>query len=173
MITKDFLKSVQMTRVGSYEVCVPINLMLDKIQEWVEEGLQLQPDFQRNHVWSQDQQSKFIEYLLKGGITTPLYFNHPNWMGSFKGDFVLVDGLQRLTAILKFLKNELTVFDNQYLKDFEDERFINEIYIKINVNNLKTRKEVLKWYLDINSGGVVHTEEELEKVRDLLRKENI
>lgn len=27
-----------------------------------------------------------------------IYLNHPNWMGSFKGNMVLVDGLQRITA---------------------------------------------------------------------------
>jgi hypothetical protein len=39
------------------------------------------------------------------------------------------------------------------------------------VNDLKTKAEVLQWYLDINSGGVVHTETELEKVKRLLTKE--
>jgi hypothetical protein len=39
------------------------------------------------------------------------------------------------------------------------------------VNDLKTREEVLQWYLDLNSGGVVHTEEELNRVREMLEKE--
>lgn len=30
----------------------------------------------------------------------------------------------------------------------------------------------VKWYLDINSSGVVHTADELSKVRSLLEKEN-
>jgi hypothetical protein len=39
------------------------------------------------------------------------------------------------------------------------------------VNSLATRREVLQWYLDINAGGVVHTEAELQHVRNLLKRE--
>lgn len=42
---------------------------------------------------------------------------------------------------------------------------------KINVNNLLTRREVLQWYVEFNSGGTPHTTEELDRVRALLRKE--
>jgi len=34
-----------------------------------------------------------------------------------------------------------------------------------------TRKESLEAYIKLNRGGIVHTEEEIEKVRELLRKE--
>ena len=36
------------------------------------------------------------------------------------------------------------------------------------VNDLSTYSEVLQWYLDLNSGGTVHTEEELNRVQQLL-----
>ena len=36
------------------------------------------------------------------------------------------------------------------------------------INNLKTRGQVLEWYLQLNDRGVVHTKEELDKVRRLL-----
>jgi hypothetical protein len=31
---------------------------------------------------------------------------------------------------------------------------------------------VLKWYLEFNSGGTVHTEAELNKVRKMIEEEN-
>lgn len=34
--------------------------------------------------------------------------------------------------------------------------------IKVNVNDLKTEKEVLQWYVDMNAGGTPHTKEEIE-----------
>jgi hypothetical protein len=43
--------------------------------------------------------------------------------------------------------------------------------IKLNINDLKTKKEVLQWYLDFNTGGTVHTEEEIVKVKKLLEQE--
>jgi len=44
--------------------------------------------------------------------------------------------------------------------------------MKINVNDLQTRAEVLQWYIDFNSGGVVHTAEEIARVKALLEKES-
>ena len=46
------------------------------------------------------------------------------------------------------------------------------ITLSINIATLKTRKEVLQWYLDFNTGGVIHTDKEINKVKDLLRKES-
>jgi hypothetical protein len=39
------------------------------------------------------------------------------------------------------------------------------------VNDLKTREEVLIWYLEMNSGGTPHTKEELDRVKRMLEKE--
>jgi hypothetical protein len=39
------------------------------------------------------------------------------------------------------------------------------------VNDLRTRKEVLQWYLDLNTGGTIHTSDEIEKVKRLLAAE--
>jgi len=137
-------------------------------------GLDLDPDFQRGHVWSEDKQIAYVEFCLKGGDSSrDILFNHPNWQGSYKGQMVLVDGKQRLEAVRKFLRNELPVFGHT-IDEFEDKaimlRSSNTDFI-FKVNNLKTRKEVLQWYLDLNSGGVVHTSEEIEKVRRLLEQE--
>ena len=38
------------------------------------------------------------------------------------------------------------------------------------INDLPTRELVLKWYLQMNEGNVAHTEEELDKVRQMLSK---
>ena len=43
-----------------------------------------------------------------------------------------------------------------------------DLDLLFNVNNLKTKKEVLKWYLEMNTGGTVHTKDELNKVKGML-----
>jgi len=85
------------------------------------EGLDLDPDFQRGHVWTEKKQIAYVEFCLRGGQSSrDIYFNHPNWQGSYKGQMVLVDGKQRLEAVRKFIRNELPVFDGHTLNDFED-----------------------------------------------------
>jgi len=161
----------QLTSVGSYQVNMPLRFLQEKITEWQNDlNLQLDPDFQRGHVWSEEQQISYMEFLLRGGKSARvIYFNHPGWMGSFKGEFVCVDGLQRLTACLKFLNNELKVFGLYYDEFDGDLPF--DIDLLFNVNNLKTKAEVLVWYLEFNTGGTVHTEEEIQRVKDLLDNE--
>jgi hypothetical protein len=138
-------------------------------------GLDLDPDFQRGHVWTEQKQIEFVEYCLKGGAgSRDIYFNHPGWNTHYKGLMTLVDGKQRLESVRKFLRNELPIFDGHCLNDFDKPKRmlrISDAYLNFHVNNLKTRKELLQWYLEINTGGVVHTDEEINKVRDLLEKE--
>lgn len=153
-----------------YVVSQPLNRFDKYIEEAIKDDLQLNPDFQRGHVWTEEQQISFVEFALRGGTIPPFRFNHPNWMGSFKGDFVCVDGLQRITALLKFLKNELPVFGG-YLRSEIDgiDAVIRRIDLSISVNTLQTKNEVLKWYIELNEGGVVHTKEEINRVKSLLQ----
>jgi len=82
-----------------------------------EHKLNLIPDFQRGHVWTKDQKIAYIEFMLKGPESSKnIYFNHPGWMSSFKGDFVLVDGLQRITAAIDFLTDQIPANSFQNLK---------------------------------------------------------
>jgi len=165
----NFKEIKQLTRQGNYEVSQPLLYLDEVIERYEKYGLNLDVEFQRAHVWSEDQQIAFVEFILRGGQTQPLLFNHPNWLGSWKGNMVLVDGKQRLTALLKFIKNDLKVFGG-YTKDKIDGLGLRGIDIKVNVNNLKTMKEVYQWYIELNSGGTPHTEDEINKVKKLLKE---
>lgn len=159
-----------LTRIGNYEINIDFEHIGETINRYKKYKLNLTPDFQRGHVWNQEQQIAFVTFLLRGGKTTPIYFNHPGWMNDFKGDFVIVDGLQRLTALLKFHSNKIPCETGHFYEDFENIRLL-DIDVRFNINNLKTRREVLKWYLEINSGGTPHSFEEIERVKKLLDKE--
>lgn len=152
-----------------YHVTHQLNRFDTYIDNEVREGLQLNPDFQRGHVWTEEQQVAFVEFALRGGTIPPFRFNHPNWMGSFQGDFVVVDGLQRITALCKFLKNELGIFGGHLRKDIEGiELHLRGVQLSVTVNDLKTKQEVLKWYVELNEGGTPHTKEEIERVKQLM-----
>lgn len=173
-ITK-FKDIPQLTRVGSYQVNMPLRDIPDKIKKWQEDewyNLQLNPKFQRGHVWTEEQQIKYIEYLLRGGkAANVIYFNQPSWQGTAitdYNDFVCVDGLQRLTAVLRFMNNEIKVFGSYY-KEFDD-KLSFDVDLIFNINNLKTEKEVLQWYVDMNSGGTPHTNEEIERVEKMIHE---
>ncbi len=153
-----------------YHVNIPLEYIPTTIERYLKEyNLNMNPDFQRDYVWTEEQKTKYVEYVLKNPTSgLEIYFNHPNWMGSFEGEMVLVDGKQRLSAILDFFNNKIKVFGN-YLKEFEGP--VPFISLCFNVAKLQTRKEVLQWYLDFNTGGTYHTSEEIQKVKDLIKEE--
>jgi hypothetical protein len=175
----DFKDIPQYTRDGNYRVNVSWDYLEETLEGYAERSqkfgsvasLELNPDFQRGHVWKESQQVAFVEHCLRGGVgSREIRFNCTGWMADFRGPFVIVDGKQRLEAARKFLRSELKVFGH-YFNEFTGRiRSLTTDFI-FNINDLKTRKEVLQWYLDINTGGVVHTPDEIQKVRDLLAKE--
>lgn len=154
---------------------VSLKYLNESVAKWVKtDGLELCPDFQRGHVWTLDQQVSFVEYILRGGTTTPLLLNHPGWMTSFKGDFVVVDGLQRLTALTMFLSDKLAVFNGHYRMHIEGiEQLLRSKYMGIRIASLQSETEVLRWYLELNSAGTQHTADELDRVRRLLRQKEL
>jgi hypothetical protein len=151
-----------------------ITLEWDMIERWLSESMpesELNPDFQRGHVWTRDKQIKYVEYILRGGKSSKdIYFNHPGWNNNYEGKCVLIDGKQRLEAARAFLRDEFPVFGSLY-SEYTDKLRISEAWFNVHINCLPTRAEELQWYLDLNSGGVVHTDDELSRVRELLEKE--
>lgn len=160
---------------GGYRTNVEWGFLSHHLEHWMADDkitarLDLEPDFQRAHVWTPAQQTAYVEFIIRGGYSgKELYFNCVGWMGSFKGPFVIVDGKQRLQAVRRFLRNEIPAFGCAY-EAYED-RLPTHCEFVMNVNNLKTRAAVLEWYLQLNTGGVVHTDAELKRVEKLLAKE--
>lgn len=165
------------THNPSYRINVGWKYLQSTLDRWQSRNdkfpLDLNPDFQREHVWTLEQQIAYIEYALKGGKSgRELYFNCVGWQGKYDGEFVIVDGKQRLHAVMQFLDNKVPVFGGYYFKDISGHLPTTAEFIFC-VNDLPTRKEVLQWYLEMNTGGTPHSKEEIEKVKLMLDSEKI
>lgn len=170
MTITNFQDIPRFTMPASYHVNIPLDYLVEQISRYIENGLQLNPDFQRGHVWTEAQQIAYVEYVLRGGTSgREIYLNLPglNWGDA---EFVCVDGLQRITACLRFMENEIPAFGTLY-KDYEG-RISQQMNLSLWINTLETRQEVLTWYLELNSGGTAHTEAELDKVRGMIAREH-
>ncbi|HCT84513.1 MAG: hypothetical protein A2X11_11840 [Bacteroidetes bacterium GWE2_42_24] len=66
-----------------------------------EQGKILVPEFQRNQVWKQQQKSRFIESLILNIPVPPFYISQ-----DLDGNMIIVDGLQRTTAIFEFFSGK-------------------------------------------------------------------
>lgn len=137
--------------------------------------LNFNPEYQRGRVWTREQQIEYVEYKIRGGIGADIIcLNVPGLRGEYKpktADLLdyqgeVVDGLQRLTAVLEFKKDMFPIFGDHYCKDLG--RIPSYLIFKFKIGNFWHRREVLTWYLAVNSKGTPHSVEEIERVRKLL-----
>jgi uncharacterized protein with ParB-like and HNH nuclease domain len=93
------------------------HLSIREVVEQIDErDIDLSPDFQRDYVWKIRQQTRLVESILLGIPLPAFYFNQEKG-----GRYQVVDGVQRLTTIAKFMHNELNLQekDLEYLKNFK------------------------------------------------------
>lgn len=167
----------QLTDCGHYCVNISWDYLEDHIRNeqdrknGVMGTLDLEPDFQRGYVWTMAQKVAYVEYILRGGRSgRDIYFNCVGWNRGWEGPFVIVDGKQRLEAVRGFLADKVLAFGNRKSEYTDKLRMVGPDFLW-HVNDLDSRAKVLQWYLEMNAGGTVHTQDELDRVRDLLAKE--
>jgi hypothetical protein len=151
-----------------YEIDLMWRSVESHVRDCEREGLDVDPDFQRAHVWSVEQQRAYIEYMLRGGeVARTVYVNAPDFNVNGYVGATLVDGKQRLEAVRAFMRGGLLVFGGHAIGDFTDSPRIFAGRLKWCVTALRSRADVLDLYLNINAGGTPHTEEEIARVRRL------
>lgn len=181
---RELYRRVRPLRKSTYTVHNPIGRIEETLETLDQDArrlggrLELCPDFQRGHVWSQAKQVAFIEAIFRGTAPMVIRFNCPSWGGkkSVSNGLELnsvqcIDGLQRLTAMREFVAGKFKVFGDQTFETLKGTTFdpsrIGFMWV-LEMFDITSRDDLLQFYLDINSGGVVHSDEELTRVRGLL-----
>jgi hypothetical protein len=159
-----------------YNCTVDWTAVEDTLTHWQKERygarLDLNPDYQRAHVWTRDQQVAYIEYALQGGeVGRNIIFNCPGWQSDYRGPFELVDGKQRLEAVRAFMRGDIPAFGH-FISEFADHPRMISASFNFQICKIEGRENILKLYLNINAGGTPHTKEELDKVRRMLENKN-
>lgn len=129
--------------------------------------LDFDPPYQRGYVWTDAQRSRYIEYALMGGVSgRDIYFNCPSWRESrpsadvWGNTLELVDGKQRLDAVLGFMEGRVPAFGTVF-GDWTGSLRGCDARLRVHVGCLQTKVEVVDWYLGMNNGGTAHTEADL------------
>lgn len=144
---------------------------ISDVREWADnKRLELRPDFQRNEVWTQAAQIMLIDTILKGIPIPKIYIK--SIVKDEKTYRIVVDGQQRLTAILKFVRDEFSLkkpyngeyFNMKYsqLPKEERDKFIR---YKIDINEIfnPTDEEIRDLYSRVNKYTVQLNKQELRK----------
>lgn len=127
--------------------------------------LTIQPEYQRNFIYSQGDGKKeaaVVGSLLKGYPLGLFYFNKPT-----SDSLEVLDGQQRITSFGRFLKDKFAIIDAkgmpQYFsglaKDKQDKILNSEILV---YECEGTETEVKEWFETINTAGVPLNPQELK-----------
>ena len=122
-----------------------ISEIYQKIQK---DSLYLDSVYQRQKIWKKDKQTAFIESLYMGIIVPPIYVVETSSKDVLKPNtYEVVDGKQRLTAIMEFLNGKLQLVEKslEYYTDW----FGGRKFEQIREEHEEETNEMLSSVLDI------------------------
>jgi hypothetical protein len=165
-----------------------ISYTFNRIKELCDnKKLHLNPEYQRDVVWSIDKMMSLIESIIHGYYYPPIILNLTN------GNYNCIDGKQRITSILKFLNNEIYYSLNDkeiYFNDFDEqskESFLNrqfqtclyqdldydielEIFRRVQKGEPMSKMEIMRSY---NPELICNIIEKIDKYKIVWKKYNI
>ena len=134
-------------------------------------GINFEPEYQREFVWNLEDKVSLIDSIFHNvdiGKFTFIYYESEQWQETGFG-YEVVDGKQRLRAILDFyedrftykgkLFSELTHRDKNHFRDYP--------IIEAELHNL-TREQILRYFIMLNTSGRIMAKEQIDKVRGML-----
>ena len=80
------------------------------------------PACQRKSVWNEERESFLIDSIMKNFSIPPIFLHQKINDENGKTIYDVIDGKQRLTSIIKFIENKITLPDDYSADDFGDER---------------------------------------------------
>ncbi len=134
-------------------------------------GIDLNPEYQRDHVWDLENKIKLIDSIFNNvDIGKFLLISRTFENGKQSGNFYeVVDGKQRITALLEFYENRFQ-YNGYYYKDLcnEDQRHFTNYTVGVMMLDEKQINEelILKYFLMVNIGGIPQDEGHIKKVEE-------
>lgn len=154
----------QMRQIISQKIELPISTLPGMI----EKQINLSPDFQRRDRWTVEKQSRFIESIIMNVPIPPVFLGEDDY-----GNYVVLDGRQRLTAVNDFLKNVYKLKNLEVWQELNGLRFVDLEKKRLDraitrrfvpaVVILKESSPEVKYdvFDRLNTGGVVANEMEI------------
>lgn len=155
---------------------------LSELNRWYERGrLILNPEWQRDFVWDKKRSSRLIESFLIDLPIPVVYLALNN-----EGKYEVIDGLQRLTSVFRFFKNEYELRGleiKQELNGFKFEALPENLQAKLEDSTIRTfelppstpQDLMFVIFERLNTGGMTLTDMEIRNclyrgsLNDLIR----
>ena len=126
-----------------------VNWTINHVKELDTLGLiDYSPEFQRNYVWSDKQKVYLIDSILNCFAIPKIFVRQVLDSGQTSNTYEIIDGQQRLTTILKYIKNEFPLLKKKHPKpEFFDLQFEGKYFSDLSVDN---KRQILNFSLSID-----------------------
>ena len=127
------------------------------------------PAFQRsNDKWTREMQIKFVENIICGAETN-IIFGYVATSGTSKCNCKLIDGQQRVTALLDWMDNKFNIFDEVSFSHPDVDVVLSGIYdFKTRIYRFDTEQDMVQFYIDMNE-NITHSSEDIDKAKQYLK----
>ena len=128
-------------------------------------------DYQRDLVWTLDQKQALIHSILNS-IDIGKFALVENSFSSGKAHYDILDGKQRLNAIMDFLENRFTYKGLHFheLHPYDQGMILNK-NTPIVITTELSKAQRYEYFLSLNTGGTAQCIEHINHVKNLLNKE--
>jgi Protein of unknown function DUF262 len=136
-------------------------------------GLDLDPDYQRDHVWSIEDKVSLIDSIFNHIDIGKFVYVYLEWAeNDGKYAYEVLDGKQRIRAILDFYEDKFP-YKGKYFSELSNRDHDHFDGYQISYAEIRnaTREQKLRYFLKLNTGGHIMSKEHLEKVREMLELE--
>lgn len=139
-------------------------------------NINFNPFYQRDLVWTLDQKREYIEYLFENKVKVEPKFIVEMDEKTLDDKYEILDGKQRLSAIIDFIENKFSIFDDDYYVELnaQDKNYflsINIEFERISINNFTrnlTNEEKIELFLIENKKGTIMDRKHLKKLEEML-----
>lgn len=152
----------------------------DEDLKWI-----LDPPFQRGSVWTKEQKIAWIETILDDLPVPAIFINQfgynsfgPNAYAGppgYERREIVIDGRQRIEAILDFLQSKIRVRGELWCEQTEifRRKVLMGFTCSVITTTFSTMRECAELYLKLLKCGTAHTAEEIKKAEDFVLVESM
>lgn len=129
-------------------------------------GIEMSPDYQRDYVWDEKDKVALIDSIFNNIDIGKFCFVHNDY--TEEKLYEILDGKQRIRAILDFFENRFP-YKGKYFNDLStyDQNWFENYSISSALVPSGNKKQILKYFLMLNTSGKVMDKEQLEKVQKM------
>ena len=164
--------------IGEYrmnDLRFPTTIDINQLLSWsTSDELVLKPVYQRNKVWNDSARSYLIDSIMRNYPIPPIFMRDKLNLSERKTIREVVDGQQRISAILDFYNNKFSIKKSQnnelggkYFNDLSEEEQENFLTYKIIVEKITEKDDsiVYDMFARLNSNSMPLNKQELRNAK--------